>query len=32
MEWGARWVGLEVVVMEYKLGVPVLLEVGEKKK
>lgn len=27
---GARWAGLEVVVMEYKLGVPVLLKVGRE--
>lgn len=29
---GARRVGLEVLVMEYKLGMPVFLKVGEKKE
>lgn len=29
---GARRVGLEVLVMEYKLGMPVFLKVGKKKR
>lgn len=29
---GARRVGLEVLVMEYKLGMPVFLKVGKKKE